>query len=195
MIKEFSLNSNSSDKQLIQAVQNKNETAFSLIYRKYYSDVLKHLEIKSISNSYMNSFLEEIATDTFVTLWENILNGKYESQGYLKAYLQKTAYFKFLKKTQKKQIYSLDKEISDEANEAEIHSILDSGKTDYLQVAENGLKELDEICLQIILLKYYEKLDDDTIFDLFPEQLKNVGNVRKRRSKCMDKLKRNCKLK
>lgn len=188
------INKKASDKILIQGIKAHNQNAFSILYNRYREDILNHLKIKSSNNLYFKSFLEEIVTDAFISLWENILNGRYEDQGYTKSYLQKIAYFKLLKKVKSKKIISLDYDISDEKNTEFIYSILQDDKMDYLGIAEKALEKMDELCLQIILLKYYEQLNDQMIFERFPDELKNLNNVRKRRYKCLTKLKNHCNL-
>ena len=193
MIKDLmsNINLNATDKQLIDAVKKKNDKAFTVIYNRYSEIVTKHLKIKTSNNSLINTTIEDVVIETFVTLWENIINGNYENQGYLKAYLQQIAYYKLLRKLDKnKKIKSIEsiKELSDEDNEEELLNLLDDDIIDYNKIAENALNNLKEKCLQVIILKFYNKLSDNEIYNRFPDNYTSAGSIRKKRLRCMEKL-------
>ena len=195
MIKDlmFKIKSDATDKQLIDAVKKHNEQAFTIIYNRYSAEIIKHLKIKTSYNIYLESAIDDIVSETFVTLWENIINGKYETQGYLKAYLQKIAFFKMLKIANKNNTISRIDEagkLSDLENEQELSDLLDDDIIDYKKVAEEALNKLKEICLQIIIFKYYDKMSDAEIYTKFKDEFESVRNIRSRRSHCMEKLRK-----
>jgi DNA-directed RNA polymerase specialized sigma24 family protein len=196
MIKDLmiKIKSNATDKQLIEAIKYHNQKAFTIIFNRYYGEIKKHLKIKTSSNSYLESFIDDIVNDTFVTLWENIVSGKYESQGYLKSYLQRISFYKLLKTTKKIKVKPVStlREVRDEQNELELMELLEGDPIDYNNIAETALNNLKEICLQLIVLKFYDKMSDKEIFDKFSDEykgeFKEVKNIKSRRSHCMNKL-------
>ncbi len=184
------IRSDATDLQLVEAViKNNNKSAFGIICNRYHEDVINHLKAKTSNNLYLKSFIDDAASEAFIILWESIINGKYEEQGYVKAFLQKIAFRRLMKMSnQNMKPIGNGSEISDEENYDELNELLDEDSINYKNIADEAFKSLKQICKEIILLKYYEKIDDTEIFEKFPEELKNKKNVRKRRSKCMEKL-------
>ena len=80
-------------------------------------------------------------------------------------------------------------EINDDDNYDELNELLNEDSINYKNIADEAFKSLKQICKEIILLKYYEKIDDTVIFEKFPELI-SIRNVSKRRLKCMDKLRK-----
>lgn len=187
------IKSDSTDKQLIEVIRkHHNEKAFALIFNRYSSEIKKHLKYKTNHNASIESSFEDVINETFITLWENIINDKFKTQGYLKAYLKKIAYYKLLKITKNNKLKPIDEieKLSDDKNEEELLYILDDDVIDYKSIAEKALSKLSEICLKIIILKYYDKMSDREIFSKLSDQLESIRNVRSRRSHCMEKLRK-----
>jgi hypothetical protein len=191
MIKDImnKIRSDATDLQLVEAVRNNNKSAFGIICNRYHEDVINHLKAKTSNNLYLKSFIEDAAGEAFIILWESIIKGKYEEQGYVKAFLQKIAFRKLMKMNNKNiKPIGNGSEISDEENYYELNELLDEDSINYKNIADEAFRSLKQICKEIILLKLYEKLDDTVIFEKFPEELISIRNVSKRRLKCMNKL-------
>jgi DNA-directed RNA polymerase specialized sigma24 family protein len=183
------IRSDATDLQLVEAVRNNNKSAFGIICNRYHEDVINHLKAKTSNNLYLKSFIEDAASEAFIILWESIIKGKYEEQGYVKAFLQKIAFRKLMKMNNKNiKPIGNGSEISDEENYYELNELLDEDSINYKNIADEAFRSLKQICKEIILLKLYEKLDDTVIFEKFPEELISIRNVSKRRLKCMNKL-------
>jgi hypothetical protein len=183
------IRSDATDLQLVEAVRNNNKSAFGIICNRYHEDVINHLKAKTSNNLYLKSFIEDAAGEAFIILWESIIKGKYEEQGYVKAFLQKIAFRKLMKMNNKNiKPIGNGSEISDEENYYELNELLDEDSINYKNIADEAFRSLKQICKEIILLKLYEKLDDTVIFEKFPEELISIRNVSKRRLKCMNKL-------
>jgi hypothetical protein len=173
----------------VEAVRNNNKSAFGIICNRYHEDVINHLKAKTSNNLYLKSFIEDAAGEAFIILWESIIKGKYEEQGYVKAFLQKIAFRKLMKMNNKNiKPIGNGSEISDEENYYELNELLDEDSINYKNISDEAFRSLKQICKEIILLKLYEKLDDTVIFEKFPEELISIRNVSKRRLKCMNKL-------
>jgi len=169
------INSCDEDKKLVKEAKKNNQVAISKIYNKYYNRVITHLKIKSNNNQFLNDIIEEFANDAFITLVENIKNDKYEERGELKAYLQLIAFRKLLRHLGKEKYHQRNlTNVSDSNNEEELYDILNENVIDYGKIAEESLKGLNEICLQLIVLKYYDKINDTDIYEIFSEELKSV---------------------
>ena len=190
-INKMKFNSNTDDSSLVSSMKKDNPKALTIVYNKYYSDVRYHLINKSGGNRFLQNMIDDIVQETFIDLDYNIKSGKYEHQGYLKAYLQKIAWYKFLKLTTAHERPNIDSELTDDENITELYDLVED-TNDYLSIAQEAIKELSEICMEIILLKYYNKMTDTELFKNYPV-LKNVANVRRRRNRCMDDLRNKSK--
>jgi len=185
-INKMRFNLQTNDSSLVLSMKMDNTKALTIVYNKYYSEVRYHLINKSGGNRFLQNMIDDIVQETFIDLDYNIKSGKYEHQGYLKAYLQKIAWYKFLKLTDAQENPKTDSELTDDDNISDLYDLVDDS-TDYLFIANEAIKQLPEICMEIILLKYYNKMTDTEIFENYPN-LKNVANVRRRRNRCMDDL-------
>lgn len=185
-INKMRFNSNTDDSSLVLSMKKDNSKALTIVYKKYYSDVRYHLINKSGGNRFLQNMIDDIVQETFIDLDYNIKAGKYEHQGFLKAYLQRIAWYKFLKLTDAQEKPNTDSELSDDDNITDLYTLVDDS-IDYLFIANEAIKQLSEICMEIILLKYYNKMTDTEIFENYPI-LKNVANVKRRRNRCMDDL-------
>ena len=193
MVKDImnKIRSDATDLQLVEAVRKNNDgSAFGIICNRYHEDIVYHLKLKTSTNLYLKSFIEDAASEAFIILWEKIKKGKYEEQGWMKAFLQKIA-FRKLMKMNKQNIKPIENgsEIYDDDNFDELNKLLDEDPINYKNISDEAMKSLKPICEEIIKMKFYNKIDDTEIFEKFP-QLISVSNVRKRRSKCMDKLRK-----
>lgn len=192
MIKDLmnKIRSDATDLQLVKAFKkNNNEYAFGIICKRYQKDITNHLKANTRNNFYLRNFIDDAVSETFVEFWENLKMNKYEEKGTAKAYLQTIAFRKLMKMSnQNMKPIGNGSEISDEENYDELNELLDEDFINYKNISDQAFKFLKHICIQIISLKHYEKMNDTEIFEKFPEELKNKKNVRKRRSKCMEKL-------
>ena len=180
------------DLQLINAFKkNNNEYAFGMICKRYHKDINNHLIANTRNNFYLRNFIDDAVNETFVEFWEKLKLNKYQEKGAAKAYLQKIAYRKLMKMSnQNMKPIGNGAEISDEENYNELNELLVEDLINYKNISNEAFKFLKQICIEIISLKYYNKMNDTEIFEKFPEELKSIKNVRKRRSKCMEKLRK-----
>ena len=190
-INKMRFNIDTDDGSLVALMKKDNTRALTIVYNKYYSDVRFHLINKSGGNRFLQNMIDDIVQETFIDLDYNIKTGKYEHRGFLKAYLQKMAWFKFLKLTEVQEEANINSVFTDDDNIKELYNLIDDSN-DYLFIANEALKQLSSICKEIILLKYYNKMSDAEIFENYPN-LKNIANVRRRRNRCMDNLRKKSK--
>ncbi len=206
MIKEtlkiMPISSSTNDTVLINNILNGNQVndSYLIIYKKYFNEIKLFLLSKSQGQVYLHASFDDIIQESFIDLYENIVNNRYEHRGMLKAYVQRIAWNRFLKEVRNKNA-PYDQENNNKEDRIDIDSGYDSLDSIYLRAAEIAFKRLnDELCKDIILLKFYNGLSDKEIFDINPI-LKNVDNVKRRRNSppffplpplCFNKLRKLC---
>lgn len=192
-LKQMPITRATDDAVLINNIINGNQIndSFVMIYKKYFNDIKMYLHSKSQGQLYLHSSFDDIIQESFLDLYENIVSDRYEHRGILKAYVQRIALNRFYKEVRNKNAPN-DQENSNKEANIDMDSGYDSLDSIYLRAAETAFKRLnDELCKDIILFKFYNGLSDKEIFILHPK-LKNVDNVKRRRNRCFNKLRKLC---
>ena len=181
-----------SDKDLVERISNGDQRAFTVIFDKYNEKLIKTLMSKNIMN---REQAEDFVTEAFIDLYEKILNGKYAENGTMFNFLYTIAHRLFLKEnkrniedvTENERLKTLVKEIFDDDNQREEYFRLVEEILKDLSIGKNE-KELS--CADILYAQYgIEKTSDENYYDEYPEKFTNILDVRRKRYKCLEKLK------
>ena len=183
---------NSPDYILVAQVKMGNEQAFTILYEKYFEKLLNSMKSKFSSLQY--EVIEDAVLESFVVLYENIMSGKYKHDDILFSYIYRIAFYKLTKPLSIGNDDDLEYLISEvfEENEKEL----------YFDTIEEILKDLSvgNILCKILFDAQFtqlfdvedrkQKISDEELFANFPDAFTNVDNIRNKRNKCMEKLKK-----
>lgn len=143
--------------------------AFAFFFNKYYNSLVNY--IFAISKS--KTIAEEIAQETFIVIWERRKN-LFIHNNYLKAYLFKTAYYKFIDDNRAlNKRYRLLEELRNEAY-LELIDFDSSLKEDKIKSVNIIIDSLPDRCKQIFLMSKIEGLKYQEISDKLRISVKTV---------------------
>lgn len=175
-------NSNKLKKQL--------DTKFGIIVGRYYNNVLNSIAYNNnIDKDMANSFVSE----AFMVLYENIISRKYKEEGKISGYVHRIAKWKFLK------FYEIDKNNQEYEEKFDSHfddldkEIFENKEeeNDYVNISQKLIKELSKECQELIYAQYsLSKISDETYYEENKYQYSSKAAIRKKRYKCMSKLKK-----
>jgi DNA-directed RNA polymerase specialized sigma24 family protein len=184
---------NLSDKLLIEKFRNGDQRAFTELFDRYSLQLKNSLMAK-------NRFIredeaEDYVADTFVTFYEKVINGQYTDKGTLFNYLYTIAHRLYLKHIKSNR----EDETDDERLTRLFDTIYedDTDKEYYMQLVEQilvnlsiGKNEKQVKCADLFYARYgIPKISDEDYYNEYPEKFTTVIDVRRKRNKCMDKLK------
>ena len=178
---------NVKDYILIAEIRNGNERAFTELFDRYY---LKLVNTLAKNNSFgPRENIEDAVLDAFIETKIKIENKKYEEQSLFFAYV-KTIAFRALNKERLKNKEDLSIEDHLKSLEAEIFEN-NIEREYYYRKLEEAKKEIDWLCRELIEAQYgIIKTSDQEIYNDYPDQFTRLANVRNKRNKCLDKLKK-----
>ena len=141
------------EKILLDQIKVGSTDAFAFFFNKYYNSLVNY--IFSISNN--KTIAEEIAQETFIIFWERRKN-LFIRNNYLKAYLFKTAYYKFI--DDNRALNKKYKLLEDLRNESylELIDFDNSLKEDQIRNINLIIDSLPNRCKQIFLMSKIEGL-------------------------------------
>ena len=181
------------DKTLINKFRDGDGKAFTTLFDRY-SQKLKNTLMSK------NSFIredeaEDYVTEAFISFHENLLTGKYEDKGKLFNYLYTIAYNLYRKQLRKNAedvtkdpLEILAGEIFEDGNEREEMMAFVEQILLTLTVGKN---EKVVNCADLIYAQYgILKISDEDYYNEHPEKFTNILDVRRKRNKCMEKLRK-----
>lgn len=173
---------NYSDEIIVAEIKNDSIKAENILYKKYYNSLFEFISKKCYYANTQDA--EDLIQETMIDCIENIRDNRFEHRGTLFAYISKICLYKWIKNNKDKKklhlVCPLD-DIGDSPNDKE--------EFPYKKYAKIAFKELDDLCKNILILLYYRKRSYNEIFIKFSE-LGSESNVRKRKYKCMSKLRK-----
>lgn len=174
---------NYSDLELVDLIRNGDRKGFNILFQRHAPNLI--IQLKR-NNRISSDVSEDIVLESFLDAYKNIQEGKYDEMGLFPAYINKIAKWRVTKVIRKDEPVSSDEEVKDSEE-------VEADKNMYQVAAEKALKSLSELCRDLIYYKNYHNFRDDEILENFPE-LGSVSNVKKRRYKCMSKLREEAEL-
>lgn len=176
---------------LITEIKKNSRSAFNVLYDKYIHRLVNAL----LKN---NSFIkrdeaEDYAIEAFMDFYENIRAGKYNEKGSTFNYLYTIAHRKYLRVIEKQKEFLDDDRITMLENKVYEN---DTEKEIFVGIAEEVINKMtigrDDKkinCAELIYAQYGAiKVNDEYFFNEFPGKFTNVDDVRKKRNKCMQKI-------
>lgn len=163
---------NDEDRQLLEAIVQRNKKSFELLYKKYYQRLF------AVAHRYVEhtGVAEEIVHDVFITIWNKAdqLNIQHSMKSYLFKSIVNSA-INFIKKdkanAEKQLLFAASNslEVVPEDDAANAEEAL-------LNALEDALKLLPEKCRQVMYLSRFGKLKQQEIADQMEISIKTVKN-------------------
>ncbi len=179
-----------SDKEIIEAIRSGDERGYKAVFYNRTASLKKYI----LSNGGDELNADNIEQKTVLILYEKIISGtfKLHPNTKLSTYLYSVGRNLWLKELQKKKktIHSVDESLI-QNRRFSIDDFDDSVREDdemHEEILVELLNKLDNDCLKILVGKFYENRSDEQI----SKSLGTISteNIRKRRYKCIQKLKR-----
>jgi len=193
----------------IDKYERKKNRLLQIIISKHYDKILNSLRFENSISDYDS---ETFVIKAFYDFYLNILSGKYQEVGTLSAYVKKLAKYSFINNNRRnKKEISFDKKNEEEYENTENKIYRESkNSTTYLDDLDNEIfdteeekeeifncvqemiKNLSEECQGLIYAQFsYNKISDKEYYEEHKDNFSSVNAVRKKRGKCMDKLRNN----
>jgi len=184
-----------SDRELVDRIKRGDSNAFTILFDNNAEKLKRSLIAK-------NSFIrvdkaDDYVTDAFVDFYDKIKNGRYEETGSLFNYLYTIAHRLYLKEIgRNKEDVTADDKLNRLAgrifdNEASREEILQTVEQ-LLPSLTIGKNEKELSCVDLLYAQYgITKTSDDDYYSEHPGKFTNVRDVRRKRYKCLEKLKEN----
>ncbi len=157
------------EKEIIQALKNKDSEAFRHVYEKYY-DKMKHLCYGIVNNT---EDAEDLAQEVFIDLYNSISRFREESK--LSTWLHRVALNKsytFLRTKKIKDIFTkLEEKLTQQADKPEDEDL----KTKQINDLHKAIKALPARQAKVFTLFYYEGISQKEIVEIM--NLKSVSTV------------------
>jgi RNA polymerase sigma factor (sigma-70 family) len=174
-----------SDIELINGLRSGNNELISVLYKKYYTVVLKFI----VNNSGSQEAAQDIYQETIIVLYENVQKPEFELNCQLQTYIYSVAkrlWLKHLKKNNK--TFLLKEEEEDDL--IDVSEEMDDylNKEVEFEKMNRALTELGEPCTTLIKDFYVQKLSMDEIAEKFGYT--NADNAKNQKYKCLQRLKK-----
>jgi RNA polymerase sigma factor (sigma-70 family) len=173
-----------SDEDLLIAIRSRDRDAFIYLY-EHITGAIKHF-VKT--NGGQDVDADEIEQNVIVHLYEKVVEGKFtlHENTKLSTYLFAVGKNMWFKKSSRVMKYSSQEEIMDYVDDVDLWF------TDDISILENevvmALSFIDKDCKNILTLYYYDKKSMREISEILGSI--SEENIRKRKYKCLQKLKR-----
>jgi len=183
-----------SDNDLIEKIKNGDQRAFTVIFDRYSSKLRSSLLSKN--SAIRNDEAEDYVADAFIQFYDNVNNGKYRHKGTLFNYLYTIAHRLYLKHIGR---YKEDVTEDDRLNRIYEQIFVDAEERDqYISIVNEILKELtigknekELKCSDLLYAQYgIPKIKDEDFYSEHPEKFTNELDVRRKRNKCMERLRK-----
>ena len=173
-----------SDQEIVEGVKRLDNQAFKAILHDRLKSIRKYVK----NNSGSEEKAKEIEQRVVIVLFENVRDNKYtySSSVKLSTYLFRIGKNLWLKELKKRKDVSLESISFLESHEEAIS--VDDDKSGQINRLNELLENLKEPCKTLLLGKYYYKISDEELSN----EIGNItlANVRKRRYKCIQQLRK-----
>ena len=165
---------------MLSALQQGDETLFEHVFVKHFSDCRSYLMRECSSNA---EDAYDMTVETIISFRKRLIEGKIE-YGNLRFYFTKMAKDSYLKLVEKNNRMPVKEFVLNEADREEEPT--QDFDEDQLQSLDKAWTKLNEDCHKLLRSHIYDGLQLKQVALLLNE---NEANVRKRKERCMDKLK------
>ena len=165
---------------MLNALQRGDETLFEHVFVKHFSDCISYLMRECSANA---EDAYDITVETIISFRKRLIEGKIE-YGNLRFYFTKMAKDSFLKLLEKNKRLPVKEFVLNEADREEEPT--QDFDEDQLQSLDKAWTKLNEDCQKLLRSHIYDGLQLKQVAVLLNE---NEANIRKRKERCMDKLK------
>ena len=165
---------------MLSALQRGDETLFEHVFVKHFSDCRGYLMRECSANA---DDAYDITVETIISFRKRLIEGKIE-YGNLRFYFTKMAKDSYLKLVEKNKRMPVKEFVLNEANREEEPT--QDFDEDQLQSLDKAWTKLNEDCQKLLRSHIYDGLQLKQVALLLNE---NEANIRKRKERCMDKLK------
>jgi len=174
------------DKEIVRGVKNLDNQAFKAILYNRLSYLKKYI----LNNSGTEENVSEIEQRTTIIFFENVRDNKFifSDKSLLSTYLFSIGKNQWLKELKKRKLapHSLES-VAFNSLQAEDTNFSFQENQDYLEL-RTALSKLDDTCKTLLVGKYYYKISDVELSREIGDL--SIENVRKRRYKCLIKLRK-----
>lgn len=165
---------------MLNALQQGDESLFEHVFVKHFSDCRNYL-MRECDASAEDAY--DITVETIISFRKRLIEGKIE-YGNLRYYFTKMAKDNFLKLLEKNKRLPVGELVLNEADREDEPS--NEFDADQLQYLEKAWSKLNPDCQKLLRSHIYDGLQLKQVALLLNE---NEANIRKRKERCMDKLK------
>jgi RNA polymerase sigma factor (sigma-70 family) len=165
---------------MLNALQQGDESLFEHVFVKHFSDCRNYL-MRECDASADDAY--DITVETIINFRKRLIEGKIE-YGNLRYYFTKMAKDNFLKLLEKNKRLPVGELVLNEADRED--EVSNEFNTEQIQYLEKAWTKLNPDCQKLLRSHIYDGLQLKQVALLLNE---NEANIRKRKERCMDKLK------
>jgi RNA polymerase sigma factor (sigma-70 family) len=163
-----------SDKSIIDAIANNNETVLDYLYQAN----LKMISKLVCENNGTEEDAVEILQDTLVLFWEKVVKGNLNLTSKISTYLYAVAKNKWLQElNRRKKIASIDDIYNNPGNDRSVMEQLEEEETN--KIVRSCIKRLKPLCRKILILYYYHERSLREIKDITGLANEDVAKAKK----------------
>lgn len=176
-----------SDSEFIDGLKSGDDLLLSVLYKKYFGLVLKHV----INNSGTEEEAQDIYQETIIVLYNNARKPGFELSCALQTYIYSISRRLWLKQLNKKSnVYKLSDSADEDGTLVDVSTEVNEHKEKEEQYGKmfESLGQLGEPCKTLIEDFYIQRLSMEDISDKFGYT--NADNAKNQKYKCLQRLKR-----
>jgi RNA polymerase sigma factor (sigma-70 family) len=163
-----------SDKSIIEAIRNNNETALDYLYNANLKMVIKLV----IENNGTQDDAVEILQDVLVLFWEKVIKGDFDLTSKISTYLYAVAKNKWLQElNRRKKLTKIENVHNNPGKDGSIMEQIEEEET--IEIVKKCLNNLSPLCRQILILYYYQEKTMTEIKKITGLANENVAKTKK----------------
>ncbi len=166
--------------EMLNSLQQGDEKLFEHVFVKHFSDCRSYLMRECAAQA---DDAYDITVETIISFRKRLIEGKIE-YGNLRFYFTKMAKDSYLKLLEKNKRTPVSEFVLTEADREEEPT--ETFDDDQMHALDNAWNKLNEDCRKLLRSHVYDGLQLKQVAQLLNE---NEANIRKRKERCMDKLK------
>ena len=180
---------NVKDYILIAEIKSGKERAFYELFDRYF-DKLVYTLLKY--NEVRIDEAQDLVTDAFLDFNRQLINGQYKDENKVFGYIYRIVHRKYIGSLKNNKEQTTEDDLLVQLEE-EIFTN-DIEQEEYYRIAEQAKAKLSFLCQELIEAQYGAiKISDEEIYNEYIEEFTNLANVRNKRNKCMEKLRKNAR--
>ena len=163
-----------SDKSILEAIRNNDETALDYLYKSNIRMIIKIV----VDNNGSQEDAQEILQDVLVLFWEKVYNGKFDLTSKISTYLYAVAKNKWLQELNRRKKHTTIEDIKNNPGHNKL-ALEQIEEEETIEIVKKCLDQLNPLCKKILILYYYQGMSMNEISKETGLANENVAKAKK----------------